>query len=558
MNITKPVAVNITGVEFGILTQEEIHEISAKRITNPTTFDTLLHPVPGGLHDTALGACLGNQCATCGLDAWSCPGHCGHIDLPVPVYHPSFMDHTLRLMRAACVFCHRLKLHRRIANRLSCKLRLLAYGLLKEAAEVEDAEESSLYKDAERSDSEDDEDDDIIQRQNEFVRRSISLAKGSGAQGSWTAEKTEAVTDAKRLVLYEFFTSINKSQKCSNCRGNNPNYRKDRSIKIFRKALSKKHYTDNQNHDRKAENAILTLQKRLQREQKQKEKKMPADEGVADMNSEGDEDNSAEDFEDEVHDDDALAVPEEGQGNQDEKEVYLTPGEVHASLALLFEKERDILSEVYAHSPVSQAKGRATADMFFLTCIVVSPNKYRPEAKAASGGLAEDPRNSLYKSILNAANMLNQVSKDMRVRAEEGRRQRTTDDFNAAWVDLQTAVNTLVDSSKGTSRAAVMLPDGVKQVLEKKEGLFRMNMMGKRVNYAARTVLSPDPNIETNEIGVPMVFARKLTYPEPVTNHNYYEMKARWSHSPSELPVNLQLCRNLYSTELANGPVRTQ
>src|SRR2546423_4475213 len=33
-----------------------------------------------------------------------------------------------------------------------------------------------------------------------------------------------------------------------------------------------------------------------------------------------------------------------------------------------------------------------------------------------------------------------------------------------------------------------------------------------RVNYAARSVISPDPNIETNEIGVPLVFAKKLTY----------------------------------------------
>ena len=45
-------------------------------------------------------------------------------------------------------------------------------------------------------------------------------------------------------------------------------------------------------------------------------------------------------------------------------------------------------------------------------------------------------------------------------------------------------------------------------------------MMGKRVNYASRLVISPDPNIEINEIGIPPVFAKKLTYPEPVTAHN--------------------------------------
>ncbi len=43
------------------------------------------------------------------------------------------------------------------------------------------------------------------------------------------------------------------------------------------------------------------------------------------------------------------------------------------------------------------------------------------------------------------------------------------------------------------------------QILEKKEGLFRKHMMGKRVDYAARSVISPDPYINMDEIGVPMV-----------------------------------------------------
>lgn len=45
------------------------------------------------------------------------------------------------------------------------------------------------------------------------------------------------------------------------------------------------------------------------------------------------------------------------------------------------------------------------------------------------------------------------------------------------------------------------------QLLEKKEGLFRKHMMGKRVNYAARSVISPDPYLNTDEIGIPEVMA---------------------------------------------------
>lgn len=56
MNISQPVASCIGSVDFGFLLSEEIKAISVKQIHNPTTFDSLLHPVPGGLYDTALGA----------------------------------------------------------------------------------------------------------------------------------------------------------------------------------------------------------------------------------------------------------------------------------------------------------------------------------------------------------------------------------------------------------------------------------------------------------------------------------------------------------------------
>jgi DNA-directed RNA polymerase I subunit RPA1 len=46
---------------------------------------------------------------------------------------------------------------------------------------------------------------------------------------------------------------------------------------------------------------------------------------------------------------------------------------------------------------------------------------------------------------------------------------------------------------------------GIKQLLERKHGLFRMHMMGKRVNFSCRSVISPDPNLNTNEIGIPDV-----------------------------------------------------
>jgi DNA-directed RNA polymerase I subunit RPA1 len=56
MNIAEPISSAIDSVDFDFLTPSEIKAISVKRIQNPTTFDTLLNPVPGGLYDPALGA----------------------------------------------------------------------------------------------------------------------------------------------------------------------------------------------------------------------------------------------------------------------------------------------------------------------------------------------------------------------------------------------------------------------------------------------------------------------------------------------------------------------
>ena len=64
----------------------------------------------------------------------------------------------------------------------------------------------------------------------------------------------------------------------------------------------------------------------------------------------------------------------------------------------------------------------------------------------------------------------------------------------STWIDLQNAVNAYIDSSKEANAklaSAANAAPGIRQGLEKKEGLFRMNMMGKRVNFACRSVGLP-------------------------------------------------------------------
>jgi DNA-directed RNA polymerase II subunit RPB1 len=50
--------------------------------------------------------------------------------------------------------------------------------------------------------------------------------------------------------------------------------------------------------------------------------------------------------------------------------------------------------------------------------------------------------------------------------------------------------------------------------LKGKEGRLRGNLMGKRVDFSARTVITGDPNLDLDEVGVPYTIAMNLTYPE--------------------------------------------
>jgi DNA-directed RNA polymerase subunit A' len=81
------------------------------------------------------------------------------------------------------------------------------------------------------------------------------------------------------------------------------------------------------------------------------------------------------------------------------------------------------------------------------------------------------------------------------------------------------------------------------QRLKGKEGRFRGNLSGKRVDYSARTVISPDPNIDINEVGVPVAIAVRLTVPDIVTVRNIEEMKRLVINGPYKHPGALYVIR---------------
>ncbi|KAI0418635.1 hypothetical protein F5X98DRAFT_106601 [Xylaria grammica] len=544
MNVSQPISSAIDSVEFDFLTPAEIRAISVKKIENPTTFDSLLNPIPGGLYDPALGSWGDSTCTTCNLPSPNCPGHPGHIELPIPVYHPVFMDQILRLLRAQCQYCFRLRMRRPDINLVVCKLRLLQFGLIDAANHLDDITPETTDIEVDDEDMSSDEKNSVmdkVARMREVYTRQ-ELKKCRIAAVDIKKGKHEGASEARREVLKEFMRDVVKGRNCSTCNAISPSFRKDRFVKIFEKPLSNKELAKMAQGRHKRKDAIIVRQ-RSKADMTKKKPDYDSDEGIADVDSpssEGEEHGSQDDEDEEgsgeeldengdvVMTDAGTKAPKRKQDNSKNSPRYVSSTEVHARLQLLFEKEQELLALVYNSMPNGK---KLPADNFFLQTVLVPPNKFRPEARQGDGAIAEAQQNSLYKQILNACAQIALIHKEMSqgadADADASVRKREMTDMYEACCKLQDCVNSLIDRDRNpiSGNAGKRNEDGIKQKLEKKEGLFRKNMMGKRVNFAARSVISPDPNIETSEIGVPPVFAKKLTYPEPVTSHNFREMQ---------------------------------
>lgn len=105
---------------------------------------------------------------------------------------------------------------------------------------------------------------------------------------------------------------------------------------------------------------------------------------------------------------------------------------------------------------------------------------------------------------------------------------------------LQFHVATLVDNDmpgmpKAMQKSGKPLK-AIKSRLKGKEGRIRGNLMGKRVDFSARTVITPDPNLRIDQVGVPRSVAQNMTFPELVTPFNIDRMQELVRRGNSQYP----------------------
>lgn len=173
----------------------------------------------------------------------------------------------------------------------------------------------------------------------------------------------------------------------------------------------------------------------------------------------------------------------------------------------------------------------ARPEWMVLTALPVPPVAVRPSITLESGDRSEDDITHKLVDVLR-------INQRLRENRDAGAPQLIVEDL---WELLQYHVTTYFDNqTSGIPPARHRSGRPLKTLVQRlkgKEGRFRSNLSGKRVNFSARTVISPDPHLSINEVGVPDEAARELTVPLHVTEWNLPIAKELVLRGPSPKTV---------------------
>ncbi|MCX6777496.1 MAG: DNA-directed RNA polymerase subunit A', partial [Candidatus Micrarchaeota archaeon] len=161
----------------------------------------------------------------------------------------------------------------------------------------------------------------------------------------------------------------------------------------------------------------------------------------------------------------------------------------------------------------------AKPEWMVITALLVPPVTVRPSITLETGERSEDDLTHKLVDIMR-------INQRLEANINAGAPQLIIEDL---WELLQYHVTTYFNNETANipparHRSGRPLKT-LSQRLKGKEGRFRYNLSGKRVNFSARTVISPDPNISMDDVGVPMEVAEEMTIPIKVTDWNLEECK---------------------------------
>ena len=112
----EPETNNVIGLQFSIMSPDEIRKRSVVEVTKHETYDKD-NPIIKGLFDIRMGSTeMDKICGTCGQNNIYCPGHFGHIELARPIYHYQFISTIQKILKCTCVQCSKLLINKESAQ----------------------------------------------------------------------------------------------------------------------------------------------------------------------------------------------------------------------------------------------------------------------------------------------------------------------------------------------------------------------------------------------------------------------------------------------------------
>ena len=157
----------------------------------------------------------------------------------------------------------------------------------------------------------------------------------------------------------------------------------------------------------------------------------------------------------------------------------------------------------------SLIKAEIRPEWMFLTVLPVIPPDLRPMVQLDGGRFAASDLNDLYRRVINRNNRLRRL-------LELGAPEVITRNEKRM---LQEAVDALIDNSarRGSTTTSIMGQrrqlKSMADMLKGKQGRFRQNLLGKRVDYSGRSVIVIGPDLKLHQCGLPKVMALELFKP---------------------------------------------
>jgi DNA-directed RNA polymerase beta' subunit len=172
---------------------------------------------------------------------------------------------------------------------------------------------------------------------------------------------------------------------------------------------------------------------------------------------------------------------------------------------------------------------------FIITTLAVPPNPIRPDIhKIGTTRCSNSDTTTMLKTISEINERLPEVIPN-----------DISEIIRASMHNLDLAYNAMIrGGSTGESRmvsSASKPPVSLAERFPKKLGRVRRNLMGKRVSYMIRSVITGDPKLKINEIGIPLDHAKNLEIPETVTSANVERLKKYYYNSTKVYPG----CKNV-------------